>query len=170
MKLRSGVTFHDGTPLDAEAVKFSLLRAQSDPVSNIKTDLAAVSAIDVVDPSTVKLTLSRPNSEIVGILSDRAGMIVSPTAAQKLGKDFGTAPVGAGPFKFKSYSQGASASYVKNDKYWRTGLPYLDGIDVSIVPESATRLNACSAATATSTTASMLIRSHKSKVKTGSPI
>ncbi|MCU1501595.1 MAG: peptide transporter [Ilumatobacteraceae bacterium] len=142
LTLNSGITFHDGTPLDAAAVKFSLDRARTDPKSNIKGDLAPVTDVAVVDPSTVRLTLSRPDSEIVGILTDRAGMIVSPTAVAALGADFGTKPVGTGPFKLDSYAQGATVTYSKFDAYWRKGLPYLDGIDMTIVTEAATRLNA----------------------------
>ena len=96
----------------------------------------------VVDPTTIKLTLNRPDSEIVGILTDRAGMIVSPTAVQALGDSFGTKPVGTGPFKLDNYSPGASVTYSKNADYWRTGLPYLDGLDMTIVQEADTRLNA----------------------------
>ena len=142
LTLNSGIMFHDGTPLDAAAVKFSLDRARTDPKSNIKPDLAPVTDVTVVDPTTIKLTLSRPDSEIVGILTDRAGMIVSPTAVQALGDGFGTQPVGTGPFKLDNYSPGASVTYSKNPDYWRTGLPYLDGLDMSIVLEADTRLNA----------------------------
>jgi ABC-type transport system substrate-binding protein len=142
LTLNEGITFHDGTPLDAAAVKFSLDRARTDPKSNIKTDLVPVTAVTVVDASTVTLTLSRPDTEIVGILTDRAGMIVSPTAVQKLGDAFGTQPVGTGPFKLDSYAAGATVTYSKFANYWRKGLPYLDGIDMTIVTEAETRLNA----------------------------
>jgi ABC-type transport system substrate-binding protein len=142
LTLNSGITFHDGTPLDATAVKFSLDRARTDPTSNIKADLAPVTNVAVVDPMTVRLTLNRADSEIIGILTDRAGMIVSPTAVGKLGADFATKAVGTGPFKLDSYATGATVTYSKFDGYWRKGLPYLDGIDMTIVTEAATRLNA----------------------------
>ena len=80
LKIRSGVTFHDGTPLDAEAVKFNLERNKSDPKSNIKADLASMASAEVTGPMQVTLKLNTPDAALPGILSDRAGMMVSPTA------------------------------------------------------------------------------------------
>ena len=82
LNIRSGVTFHDGTPLDAEAVKFNLERNKSDPKSNIKADLAAMESAAVTGPMQVTLKLSTPDAALPGILSDRAGMMVSPTAVK----------------------------------------------------------------------------------------
>ena len=80
LNIRSGVTFHDGTPLDAEAVKFNLERNKSDPKSNIKADLASMASAEVTGPMQVTLKLNTPDAALPGILSDRAGMMVSPTA------------------------------------------------------------------------------------------
>src|SRR5881227_1271770 len=80
LNIRPGVTFHDGTPLDAEAVKFNLERNKTDPKSNIKADLASMASAEVTGPMQVTLKLSAPDAALPGILSDRAGMMVSPTA------------------------------------------------------------------------------------------
>jgi peptide/nickel transport system substrate-binding protein len=100
MKIRQGVKFQDGEPLDAAAVKFSLERHLTLPGSNRKAEISAVTAVDVVDDHTVKLVLSAPFAPLLAQLSDRAGMIVSPKAAQAAGDKFGNHPVCAGPYKF----------------------------------------------------------------------
>src|SRR5690348_5214676 len=100
LKLRSGVTFHDGEKLDAAAVKYSLERHKTMPGSNRRGELALLSTVDVVDPMTVKLNLSAPFSPLLAQLADRAGMIVSPKAAQAEGDKFGAKPVCTGPYKF----------------------------------------------------------------------
>ena len=100
IKLRPDVTFHDGEKLDAAAVKYSLERHKTMAGSNRRGELAPVASVDVVDPTTVRLNLSAPFAPLLAQLADRAGMIVSPKAAQAAGDKFGTKPVCAGPFKF----------------------------------------------------------------------
>src|SRR4029077_20623418 len=99
MKLRQGVTFHDGEKFDAAAVKFNIERHLSLPGSNRKTEISAVKAVEIVDDHTVKLVLSAPFAPLLAQLSDRAGMI-SPKAAQAAGDKFASNPVCSGPFKF----------------------------------------------------------------------
>ena len=99
--LRQGVQFHDGTELNAEAVKFSLERHANLPGSQRKSDIASLDKVEVVDPFTIRLTLHNPFTPFLAQLTDRAGMVVSPKAVQALGEKFGTQPVCAGPFKFK---------------------------------------------------------------------
>src|SRR5688500_7359522 len=76
MKLRPGVTFHDGEKLDAAAVKFNLERHKTMQGSNRRGELALLSSVDVVDPMTVKLNLSAPFSPLLAALADRAGRMV----------------------------------------------------------------------------------------------
>src|SRR6202011_1544937 len=83
IKLRPGVKFHDGEPLDAEAAKFSLERHLTLPTSFRKPELAAVDHVDVVDPLTIKLVLKTPYSPLIAQLTDRAGMMVSPKAVKE---------------------------------------------------------------------------------------
>src|ERR1051325_11212661 len=96
LTLRAGVTFHDGEPLDAQAVKFNLERYKSAPYSRRVSELKPVSAVTVVDPLTVRLDLSEPYAPLLAQLADRAGMMVSPKAARELGDKLGTRPVCAG--------------------------------------------------------------------------
>src|SRR5262245_10686263 len=98
IKLRAGVKFNDGTPMTAEAVKFSLDRHREMKGSNRRSELDHVDSVDVVDPATIRLRLKAPFSPITAILADRAGMPVSPTQAKKLDDKFGTAPVCVGPW------------------------------------------------------------------------
>jgi peptide/nickel transport system permease protein/peptide/nickel transport system substrate-binding protein len=142
LNIRPGVTFHDGTPLDAAAVKFNLDRARTDPRSNIKGDLVTVEGVEVTGPQQVAIKLKQPDSALLLILSDRAGMMSSPKAMQELGKDYDRKPVGAGPMKFVSWNDNEKVAYAKNDKYWKTGQPYLDGLEMNVIPEINTALRA----------------------------
>src|SRR5262249_1271766 len=99
MKLRPGVKFHDGEPFDAVAAKFSIERHLNLPGSNRKAEISAVKSVEIVDNQTIKLTLSAPFAPLLAQLTDRAGMMVSPKAAQS-GTEFGTRPICAGPYKF----------------------------------------------------------------------
>src|SRR5215212_9739155 len=100
IKIRPGVTFHDGEALDAAAVKFNIERHKTMAGSNRRGELGPVATVDVVDPTTVRLNLSSPFAPLVSMLTDRSGMMVSPKAAQVAGANFGAKPVCSGPFKF----------------------------------------------------------------------
>lgn len=143
LKLQEGVTFHDGTPFDAEAVKFNLDRNRTAEISNIKRDLVSITSVEATDPLTVTITLSAPDTALPLILSDRAGMMVSPTA---LGNDpeatIERDPVGTGPWSFASWTDGDKVAGVKFDAHWRDGIPATDGLELLIIPEDATGLRA----------------------------
>ena len=140
LNIRSGVLFHDGTPLDAEAVKFNLERSRSDQRSSIKADLGSVQAVEVSGPQQVTLKLSQPDTALPLILSDRAGMMSSPKAVKELGKDHDRKPVGTGPWKFVSWNDNEKVVYTRNDKYWQAGQPLLDGIEMNVIAETNTGL------------------------------
>src|SRR4029077_18135854 len=80
LKLRQGVTFHDGEKFDAAAVKFNIERHKNMAGSNRRGELAPVSSVDVIDAATVRLNLSAPFAPLLAQLADRAGMMVSPKA------------------------------------------------------------------------------------------
>jgi peptide/nickel transport system substrate-binding protein len=98
IKLRRGVKFNDGTPFDAEAMKFSLDRHRTFQGSNRKSELRQITDVAAVDSHTVRITLSEPFSPILGAFVDRSGMPVSPKQALALGDKFGTAPICVGPW------------------------------------------------------------------------
>jgi peptide/nickel transport system substrate-binding protein len=100
LRLRQGVTFHDGEKLDAAAVKYSIERHKTMAGSNRRTELTQVTSVDVVDEYTARLNLSAPFAPLLAVLTDRSGMMVSPKAAQATGDKFGTRPVCTGPYRF----------------------------------------------------------------------
>jgi len=140
LTLRKGVVFHDGTPFDAAAVKFNLDRARTGQRSNIKADLATVDAVEVTGSHVVTLRLNQPDAALPLILSDRAGMMSSPKAVQALGNDHDRKPVGTGPWRLVNWADGEKVSVTRNDKYWKPGMPYLDGIELQIIIEVNTGL------------------------------
>ncbi|MFO1159232.1 MAG: ABC transporter substrate-binding protein [Reyranellaceae bacterium] len=142
LNIRSGVTFHDGTLLDAAAVKFNLDRARGDARSNIKGDLVTVEGVEVAGPQQVAIKLKQPDAALLLILSDRAGMMSSPKAMQELGKDYDRKPVGAGPMKFVSWNDNEKVTYTRHDKYFKQGQPWLDGLEMNVIPEINTALRA----------------------------
>src|SRR5215471_7797031 len=100
MNLRQGVVFHDGEPLDAEAVRFNFERNKGAPYSRRQSELKPVKAVSALDPHRVRIELSEPYAPLLAQLADRAGMMVSPKAARELGEKLATHPVCAGPYKF----------------------------------------------------------------------
>ncbi len=133
--LREGVKFHDGTDFNAEAVKFSLERGM-DKASNRKNELNDIEKITVADAKTIKIDLKQPFAPFLSILSDRAGMIVSPEAVKKYGDEFLNHPVGTGPFVYKERQKGSSITLEKNPNYWQKGLPYLDSVTYKIMNDA----------------------------------
>ncbi len=142
IKLHEGVRFHDGTLLDAEAVKFNLDRNRSDQRSNIRSDLISVESVEVTGPYEVTLHLKEPDTSLPLILSDRAGMMVSPKAVQELGSRHDRNPVGCGPMKFVSWADGDRIILERNPNYWRQDRPFVSGIEFRIIVDSSTRLRA----------------------------
>lgn len=148
IKVRSGVVFHDDTPLNADAVIAHFDRLK-DPAtaSTWKTDADAIASMEKVDDLTVKFTMTGPNVGFPDVLAGTVGLIESPTAVQKEGADFGQRPVGTGPFKLTEFIPGDRVVVEKNPKYWRkdangTQLPYLDRIVFRPIPDTKQRINA----------------------------
>ena len=140
IKLRDGVVFHDGEKMDAAAVKFSLERHKTMPGSNRRGELAPLSSVDVVDPLTVRLNLSAPVSPLLAQLADRAGMIVSPKAAQAEGDKFGAKPVCAGPFRFVERVAQDRIVLERFPNYWDKANVHFDRIVYLPIPDSTVRL------------------------------
>ncbi len=139
--LRDGVVFHDGTPFDAEAAKANLDRARDPEVAaGTFVDLLAVESVDVVDPTTVQLNLSAPGGALPAILSDQAGMMISPAAMDN--EDLATMPVGAGPFVATEFRVDEAMFGEAFDAYWDPEFPKVDNLELRFVLDPTTRLNA----------------------------
>nr|WP_245259006.1 ABC transporter substrate-binding protein [Salinarimonas rosea] len=140
IRLREGVTFHDGTPMDAEAVKYSLDRHRTMEGSFRRGELSIVENVEVVDPLTVRLALKSPFAPLLATLTDRSGMIVSPAAAEAAGDQFGTNPVCAGPFQFVERVQQDRIVLEKFDDYWNADAIDVDRVEFRPIPDSTVRL------------------------------
>jgi peptide/nickel transport system substrate-binding protein len=142
IKLRTGIKFADGTVMDAAAVKTSLDRDRTLPTSARKSDLGSVSGVNVVDPQTVELKLSKPFAPLTAQLADRAGMVMSPAALKSEGDTgFGTHPVCVGPFKFSNRVAQDHIEVVKDPNYYDAAHVYLDKIEYKIIADPTTRFN-----------------------------
>lgn len=148
MHLRHGVKFHDGTDFNAQAVKVNFDRMMDPATKSIRaSEIASVKAVQVVDDYTIKIILKAPNAALLSVLSDRAGMIISPAAIAKYGKDLARNPVGTGPFSFVEWIAGDHLTVKKFDGYWEKGadgqpLPYLDQVVFKGIPDGTVRLTA----------------------------
>ena len=140
IKLRPGVVFHDGEKMDAAAVKYSLERHLTMSGSFRRSEINAMDRVEVVDPLTVKVVLKMPSSPFVAQLTDRAGMIVSPKAAEAAGKDFGLKPVCAGPFKFVERVPQDHITLERFPQYWNAEAIKLDRVTYQPIPDSSVRL------------------------------
>jgi peptide/nickel transport system substrate-binding protein len=140
LKLRSGVTFHDGEKFDAAAVKYNIERHKTMAGSNRRGELAPVSSVDVIDASTVRLNLSAPFAPLLAALADRAGMMVSPKAAQAEGDKFGAKPVCSGPFRFVERVAQDRIVVERYPDYWNKGEIHLDRIVYTPIPDATVRL------------------------------
>ena len=152
LTLREGVTFHDGTPFDAEAVRFSFMRI-IDPMT--RSPAAApllddnLERVDVIDDTTVRFVMRRPFAGFLDALTQSYGglTVVSPAAVERYGEDFGQNPVGTGPFMFREWSTGSHITLVRNPDYaWgpealfgRSDAAYLDEIRLEFVAEHPVR-------------------------------
>lgn len=135
--LRDGVVFHDGTPFNAEAVKFSIERTvEMNPY--VEASLGLIESIETPSETEVVFTLSRPYPAFLSILAQPQSAIVSPTAVGELGDDFATNPVGTGPFKFRAYQADTRVVLDANADYYR-GAPKLERLIYTIIPEASTR-------------------------------
>jgi len=138
--IRPNVRFNDGTPMDAEAVRFSLERHRALQGSRRASELNMVTEISVVNPTTVRLKLSKPSAPLVATLSDRAGMIMSPAQLKKLGDDFATHPVCVGPFQFAERVVGDRIVLERSPHYYDASQVLLDRVTFKPIPDENVRL------------------------------
>ncbi len=138
--LRKGVTFHDGTPFNAAAVKASFDRA-GNPANHLKRQslFVMIDHTDVVDDSTVKVALKYPFGAFVNDIAHIGALIVSPKSVQDFGKEVTRHPSGTGPYEFVSWTAD-TLKMKKNEHYWKPGLPKIDTITYRSVPENGARI------------------------------
>ncbi len=143
--LRPGVRFHDGTPLNAEAVKFNFERLMNPSIAHRKRAAAeSFESVDVVDGATVRVNFKVRSALSLVRIASAEGSICSPKAITELGDDFSRRPVCTGPFTMISWS-GNQFIAKRNPNYWRMGvdgkpLPYLDEVQIAVQSNSAVRL------------------------------
>lgn len=140
LKLRSGVTFHDGEKLNAAAVKFNIERHKNLPGSNRRGELAPVTTVDVVDEQTVRLNLNAPFAPLLSVLADRAGMMVSPKAAQANAANFGANPVCSGPFRFVERVAQDRIVLERYQNYWDKASIHFDKVIFRPIVDATVRL------------------------------
>ena len=133
-KLRDGVRFHDGTPFNAEAVKFNFDRMldESHPFHDtgpfpLSFFFGSIASTDVVDELTVRFTLSEPYGPFLSNLAYPTGLMVSPSAVETHGAEFGRNPSGTGPFLFSVWESNRQVALERNANYW-DGAPPLRGV------------------------------------------
>lgn len=139
LKLQEGLTFSDGTPFNAEAVKFNLDRSGAEG-SRIAGEIPMIASVDVVDEYTVQINVSGGLGALVSALANRPGAMVSPTAVQA-----GTIkdqPVGVGPYVMTAMSPGDSISFERRDGYWDPDAQRVKSIKMVLIAEDQARYNA----------------------------
>ncbi|MCC2610962.1 ABC transporter substrate-binding protein [Neorhizobium petrolearium] len=139
-KLKKDVKFHgDYGILTAEDVVFSLTRAKDPKTSSFSSDFAAVKSIEAVDPMTVRITLNEPVPGFLGLIANyHGGNIISKKAAEKLGADFKSHPIGTGPFMFDRAITQQTVHLKAFPEYFR-GAPKISDIQFDLIPSDSSR-------------------------------
>jgi peptide/nickel transport system substrate-binding protein len=140
IKLRPDVKFHDGEPLNAEAVKFNIERHINTPGSFRKPEIGQVASVEILNDLSVRLHLSEPLVPLLAALTDRAGMMVSPKAAKALGDKLGAKPVCAGPYRLVERVAQGKIVLEKFPDYWDKANIHIDRVEFVPITDSTARL------------------------------
>jgi peptide/nickel transport system substrate-binding protein len=140
LTLRDGVLFQDGERFDAEAARVNLERYRTAPESVRKGELKPVSAVEVLDPKTIRLRLSQPYAPLVAALADRAGMMVSPKAMARLGPHLADELPCSGPFKLTERVAQDRIVVDRFPGYWDAKDIKLDRVIYQPIPDTTVRL------------------------------
>ncbi|MGH2559782.1 MAG: ABC transporter substrate-binding protein, partial [Thermomicrobiales bacterium] len=141
--LRAGVAFHDGAPLKASDVKFSFERLVSEEMASPSAaDLTSMASVEAPDDATVVLTLKAPDASILASLAGASTIVMSEAFVAANDDDVTQTAMGTGPFVFTEYVPNTRVVLEKNPNYWEEGLPYVDGIEMTIAPEDTSRTGA----------------------------
>jgi peptide/nickel transport system substrate-binding protein len=146
-QLREGVRFHDGTPFDAEAVVFNFDRMLDEAHPYHDTGpfplaffFSAVEDVEALDESNVVFHLSEPYAPFLSNLAYATGLIVSPSAVEEHGADFGRNPVGTGPYRFEEWQSNSRVVVTRNHEYW-DGTPGLEAVVFRPLTDANTRVS-----------------------------
>jgi peptide/nickel transport system substrate-binding protein len=140
MTVREGVVFHDGTPFNAQAVADNIERSQTMDESVRKSELSSIASVDVTGDYTLTLNLTGPDATVMAQLADRAGMMISPTAAAEKGVDFGLEPICSGPFSFGQRVAQDRIVLNKFADYWNADAINFDSVTFLPIPDTTVRL------------------------------
>ena len=132
--------FHDGEPLNAEAVKFNIERHINTAGSFRKTEIGQITSVDVINDLTVRFNLSEPLVPLLAALTDRSGMMISPKAAKALGDKFGLKPVCAGPYRFVERVAQGKIVLERFGDYWDKANIHIDRVEFVPITDSTARL------------------------------
>ena len=139
--LRRGVKFHDGTLINAQAVKLNFDRARDGQHKLKKYSLyEEIASVDAVDEATVRFTLKNPFGAMLYNFAHPSSRIISPAAIKQGEEQIARHPVGTGPFKFVSWAPGREIVLERNPDYWESGKPAVDRIVFRLIPEDASRV------------------------------
>jgi peptide/nickel transport system substrate-binding protein len=140
--LRQGVTFHNGRALVAGDVVYSIERVMNpDTASPWVSYTGAIASVEAPDDATVVFTLSAPDASFLANLC-RRGLSVVPQEEVEANGDLRQVMVGTGPFTFTEYVPNSQITLGRNADYWDAGKPYLDGLEIQIIPEDTARTTA----------------------------
>lgn len=140
LKLRPGVTFSDGAPFDAEAVRANIERYRTAPYSLRRTELKSVRSVDVLDALTVRINLSEPFTPLLALLANRPGVMLSPRILNQPTAEISAHPVCAGPFTLAERVAQDHITLKRSPGYWDAEHVQLDGIEFKIMTDSTVRL------------------------------
>ena len=136
--IREGITFHDGSPVTAEDIRYSLERYAE--IQGSESAFADFQELEIVDDGTVNVILSKPNSEFIYELT-------CPIIPEANDANVNSNPIGTGPFKFVSFKPGESLVVEKYEDYWKEGVPYLDQVTFKVVTDTDSAINQLNAGT-----------------------
>jgi ABC-type transport system substrate-binding protein len=140
LSLRKDVVFHDGTPFDADAVKANFDHMLGDPRSTVKGDVSTIKSVEVETPLRVVVRLKAPDTSLPLAMSDRIGMMSSPKAFGALGAAYDRKPVGTGAYEFVEWIDGDKVVLKRNARYWKSGAPFMDGLEFKVMIDANTGL------------------------------
>lgn len=141
-KLRKGIKFHNGDPFTADDVKFTFDRLRAkDSGYSYTSQVETIKSVDVVDPQTVKFTLTQPTGPFLIYMAFPGSSIV-PKKLVESGHDLNAKPIGTGPFKFVSYEPRNAIKFERNNDYFQEGKPYFDAMEYKIISDVTALTNA----------------------------